>query len=203
MGSHEHRASPSLTIGVNHVKELQDATTWGVDNLLNEGDTLHVLRAEEAAMAAEDSTHQNVIMAGLREQVRSSASPVRGARAARLLHGASSVLQSPCCVLNDALQASSVRMWIHVQLQRHNIKDLTYTLLQPAGAADVSAEESNELYAAEMLRKAAEKRSKALVMVNYATRGLMQEMMFGTLAMMVSRGASLPLALIPADYAVE
>ena len=90
-----------------------------------------------------------------------------------------------------------------MQLQKHSIKDLSYTLLQPADAAKVSAEEANELYAAELLRKATEKRSKALVMVNYATRGLMQEMMFGTLAMMVSRGASMPLALIPADYAVE
>ena len=84
MGSHEHRASPSLSIGINQVRELQDATSWGVHNLLQHGDTLHVLRAEEAALASQESTHQNVIMAGLREQVR----PWRRHRRARLHCGA-------------------------------------------------------------------------------------------------------------------
>jgi hypothetical protein len=90
-----------------------------------------------------------------------------------------------------------------MQLQRHSIKDLNYTLLQPKGAKDASPEQLNQISAVELLRKAEEKHSKTLVMVNYASRGLMQEMMFGTLAMLVSREATMPLALVPKDYAVE
>jgi hypothetical protein len=89
-----------------------------------------------------------------------------------------------------------------MQFQRHKIKDLTYTLIQSNGA-DEEAGDFNTHSASALLTTAAKKRSKALVMVNYASRGLMQEMMFGTLAMLVSRSATMPLALIPTDYAFE
>ena len=90
-----------------------------------------------------------------------------------------------------------------MQLQRHSIKELTYTLIQPTGATEASQEIVNELAAQALLDKAQQKRSRALVMVNYASQGLMQEMMFGTLSMMASREAPMPLALVPKGYAVE
>jgi hypothetical protein len=90
-----------------------------------------------------------------------------------------------------------------VQLGRHSIKDLTYTSLRPPNAPDTASEQLNEVAAAELLRVAEQKKSRALVMVNYASQGMMQEMMFGTLAMLVSRDSPIPLALVPQGYAVE
>ena len=90
-----------------------------------------------------------------------------------------------------------------MQLKRHQIKELTYTLVRPSGADKLSPEQFNEASAHELLVKAQAKQSRALVMVNYASQGLMQEMMFGTLSMMASREATMPLALVPRGYAVE
>ena len=61
-----------------------------------------------------------------------------------------------------------------VQLARHSIKDLTYTNLRPPNIAESSQERKNELNATELLAKAEAKQSRALVMVNYASQGLMQ-----------------------------
>jgi hypothetical protein len=71
MNSHCDRSSPSISIGVSYLKELQDATSWGAQHMLRGGDRLHVLHAKEAAVSVDDATHQMTIMAGLREQVRS------------------------------------------------------------------------------------------------------------------------------------
>jgi hypothetical protein len=90
-----------------------------------------------------------------------------------------------------------------VQFKRHKIKALTYTMIQPGEDAKEDADDFNMHSSSALLAVAAKKHSKALVMVNYAARGLMQEMMFGTLAMLVSRSCTMPLALIPPDYAVE
>jgi nucleotide-binding universal stress UspA family protein len=61
----------------------------------------------------------------------------------------------------------------------------------------------NQVTANEILKRAMEKEARALVMTNYATKGFFQEVMFGTLAMLASRNAPLPLILIPAAYAFE
>jgi hypothetical protein len=75
MDSHCDRSSPSISVGVSQLKELQDATSWGVQNLMRSGDKVHVLHGKEAAVSVEDATHQIAIMAGLREQVHSRSKP--------------------------------------------------------------------------------------------------------------------------------
>ena len=67
---HPDSSSPSLTLGINHVGELQDATCWGIDNLFAVGDKVNVLHSAEVAVAKRDTADQIAIMSGLREQVR-------------------------------------------------------------------------------------------------------------------------------------
>jgi hypothetical protein len=69
MRLHPDRCAKTLTIGINHVKELQDATCWGIDHLFCAGDTVNVLRSDEATVSNGDMTDQVAIMSGLREQV--------------------------------------------------------------------------------------------------------------------------------------
>lgn len=61
----------------------------------------------------------------------------------------------------------------------------------------------NKVTADELLRVANTKQARTLVMTNYAARGFMQEMMFGTLALLASRHAPLPLLLIPPGHSFE
>ena len=69
MATHPDRGAASLTVGINHVKELQDATCWAVEHIFKAGDTINVLRGDEAKVGRGDMSDQAAIMSGLREQV--------------------------------------------------------------------------------------------------------------------------------------
>lgn len=96
---------------------------------------------------------------------------------------------------------------------KHHLDDMSFQLIQPdfENATEtidigdgVEAPYRNQITAHELIRMAYEvKEGRALVMTNYANRGFMQEMMFGTLAMLVSRRAPMPLLLIPPQYSFE
>ena len=57
-------------MGINHVKELQDATCWGIDHLFRQGDKVNVLHSAEESMDKRDTADQMAILSGLREQAR-------------------------------------------------------------------------------------------------------------------------------------
>lgn len=96
---------------------------------------------------------------------------------------------------------------------KHQLDNLSFDLIQPdfenaTETIDVGdgVEEPyrNQVTAHEVIRMADEvKKGRVLVMTNYANRGFMQEMMFGTLAMLVARRAPMPLLLIPPNYSFE
>lgn len=70
-------AAPSVAVAVNTLAELQDATTWAVQNVVSESDRVRVLRAEEQVLQASSSNDQTSIMLGLHEQVPPSLLPAR------------------------------------------------------------------------------------------------------------------------------
>ena len=158
IAEHADASAPSLSVGINHTQEVQDAICWSIDHLFHDGDKVNVLHSEETSIDKRNTTDQYDIMAGVQEQTA-----------------------------------------------RHSIKELSYMKSSPKAseAADRTAEQLNKLRARSLLRRAAEKRTRALVMVNYASQDYMQEMMYGSLAMFVSRESPLPLALVPRGYANE
>eukprot|EP00892_Ulva_mutabilis_P007383 jgi/Ulvmu1/5016/UM021_0033.1 len=108
---------------------------------------------------------------------------------------------------------TSIMLGLQGQVMKHHVDDLSFDLIQPdfenaTETIDVGdgVEEPyrNQVTAHEVIRVAEDvKKGRALVMTNYANRGFMQEMMFGTLAMLVSRKAPMPLLLIPPNYSFE
>lgn len=98
-----------------------------------------------------------------------------------------------------------------VQIMKHHIDDICFDLIQPnfeLALASMDPEEEieplqNQVTADELLRVAEAKGARTLVMTNYAAKGFMQEMMFGTLALLASRKAPLPLLLIPPGHSFE
>ena len=100
-----------------------------------------------------------------------------------------------------------------MQIEKHRIDDICFDLIQPdfesAMAAKGSSDEEdreplqNKVTADELLRVAEDKGARTLVMTNYASRGFMQEVMFGTLALLVSRKTPLPLLLTPPGHCFE
>lgn len=108
---------------------------------------------------------------------------------------------------------TSIVLGMQEQVMKHHLTDMSFQLIQPdfENATEtidigdgVEAPYRNQITAQELIRMAHEvKKGRALVMTNYANRGFMQEMMFGTLAMLVSRRAPMPLLLIPPHYSYE
>ena len=98
-----------------------------------------------------------------------------------------------------------------LQIEKHHIDDICFDLIQPdfetalaSRDPDEDAEPlQNQVTADELLNVAASKGARTLVMTNYAAKGFMQEMMFGTLALLASRKAPLPLLLIPPGHSFE
>jgi hypothetical protein len=98
-----------------------------------------------------------------------------------------------------------------VQIEKHHIDDICFDLIQPdfeTALASMDPEEGaeplqNQVTADELLNVAHGKSARALVMTNYASKGFMQEMMFGTLSLLASRKAPLPLLLIPPGSSFE
>jgi nucleotide-binding universal stress UspA family protein len=95
---------------------------------------------------------------------------------------------------------------------KHHIDDISFNLIQPdfeeAMAtmdhdSETVAPVQNQVTADELLRVAQSKNARALVMTNYAAKGFLQEMMFGTLALLASRKTPLPLLLIPPGHSFE
>lgn len=107
---------------------------------------------------------------------------------------------------------TSIMLGLQEQIEKHHIDDICFDLIQPdfeSALASMDPEEDdaeplqNQVTADELLHVAYSKGARTLVMTNYAAKGFMQEMMFGTLALLVSRKAPLPLLLIPPGHSFE
>lgn len=122
-------------------------------------------------------------------------------------------MRAAFCTCVAMATASSADCSSFVQVMKHQLDDMSFQLIQPdfENATEtidigdgVEAPYRNQITAQELIRMAHDvKKGRALVMTNYANRGFMQEMMFGTLALLVSRRAPMPLLLIPPQYSFE
>jgi hypothetical protein len=99
-----------------------------------------------------------------------------------------------------------------MQIEKHRIDDICFDAIQPnyalaTASMDQDGDDAvplrNQVTADELLRVAESKGARCLVMTNYAAKGFMQEMMFGTLSLLASRKAPLPLLLIPPGHCFE
>lgn len=128
-----------------------------------------------------------------------------------------SVLRAPEETMTGRAAGSdqtSIMLGLQEQIEKHSIDDIAFDLIQPdfesaSAQASLDCDEDNctplqnKVTADELLHVADAKGARALVMTNYASKGFMQEMMFGTLALLVSRNAPLPLLLTPPGHCFE